>query len=76
MPEIIEFRNAKHLRELRERARRGELEELKGAWKEPVFIRKTKGDMSRQRREAMEEMRRRRAKELIEKVAQRQIKKT
>jgi hypothetical protein len=68
MPKIIEFKDAADLVKLRKRVKQGELEELKGAYDEPVFISKTKGDMSLVQREAMEEWRRKKSQELIERV--------
>lgn len=68
MPRIQEFKSAKHLKQLRKAVKRGEKEQLKGAWGEPVFIGKTKGAWSPARREMSETWRRRRAKEIIKRA--------
>ena len=76
MPNILIGSTEGLLNKLRKRTKKGELEEMRGAWDEPVFIQKSKGDMSRRRRQAMEYMRRKRAKENIERVRQGRIKLT
>lgn len=76
MPKIIEFKSEADLIKLRKRAKQGELEELKGAFNEPVFIRKTKGDISPTRRGMMESFRKKKAEKLIDRVKKLKISKT
>lgn len=73
-PEILVAENQKQLSEYRKRTKRGELRELKGAYGEPVFIRKRVSDIPREIVPFVEGKRRKEAEELIERVKQRRIK--
>lgn len=56
MPNIIVPKNEREERYYHEAARRGDYERFKGAYGEHVYIQKSKGDWSRHRREAIDQM--------------------
>lgn len=68
MPEILDPDTQKSLEKRIGQRKRGEVKQFKGAFGEPIFIRKTKGDLSPAKREVIEKIRSRDAEKLIDRI--------
>ncbi len=76
MSEIIQYTDEANLIDLRKRVKKGELEELKGAYGEPVFREIAKSDFSPERQQAINDWEKQDSQKLIDRVKKLRIAKT